>query len=130
MRIKLPPRPRLINALDDVVSLIVRKIWIEKTGGLCPFGCGRPIECAFHFIKKSRSLKVRFDFRNVIGACSPCNGYMEVAPAKFFSWYANTFGAEQLAQIEQESHGRAGWSRTDLAEMLAKFREQWAGMED
>jgi len=128
MRIKLPTRPWLYKDLDDVVSKIVREVWTEKTGGRCPFGCGRSIECAFHFIKKSRSLKLRWDLRNIVGACMPCNGYMEVAPAKFFAWYATRFGAEQLAEIEQESHGRALWSRSDLVEMLAGFRAQWIEM--
>lgn len=122
MRPKLASRSRLYKELDAETSKIVRAIWTEKTGGMCPFGCGREIECAFHFIRKSRSLKMRWDLRNVVGACIPCNGYMEHAEGPFWTWYARTYGIEQMEAIQRESHGRALWSRSDLTTMLWETR--------
>lgn len=35
--------------------------------------CGRPTSCAHHFVKKSQSIALRYDFSNGIPICNSCH---------------------------------------------------------
>lgn len=113
-------RKRLVAQLDELCSQYVRKRDGAKTGGLCVFGCGRPIFCWFHFIKRSRSLKTRWDHEdNLVASCAPCNGYMEHNEAPFWVWYIKNKGADRMEALEARSHGSANFSIADLEAILA-----------
>ena len=121
---RIPSLGSLKKALDTIFSVIIRaRDWV-KTGGMCVFGCGRPIQCAFHFIRKSRSLRMRYDSRNVVGACFACNGYMEHSEGPFWTWYARAYGIDQMEEIQKESHGAVYFSRVYLNELWDKFVEE------
>lgn len=124
---KKPKRPSLgaiKKSLDDLCSLVARKRDSSRNSGSCVFSCGRPIQCAFHFIRKSRSLKMRYDLRNVVGSCIPCNGHMEYNEGPFWTWYARTFGIEQMEAIQKESHGAANWPRSKFDEIRKFLTEE------
>lgn len=110
--------------LDAICSIVVRRRDSKKTGGLCVFNCGRPIQCAFHFIRKSRSLKLRYDLRNIVGSCMACNGYMEHCEGPFWTWYAKTHGIEKMESLQIESHGAANWPRSKFAEIRAFLKKE------
>jgi len=82
---------------------------------MCVFGCGRLVQCWFHFIKRSRSLRTRWDYENnIVGSCMPCNGYMEHNEAPFWAWYIKKRGADKMIELEAKSHGICKLSIQDL----------------
>jgi len=117
-------RKRLMAVCLELGSQFIRRRDSKKTGGRCVFGCGRPIECWFHFIKQSRSLKTRFDERNIVASCFACNGKMEHGEGWAWAWYANTYGLAQMNEILRLSHGTANFSIADLEEIRDNFKRR------
>ena len=116
-RPKLPSRKKLIESLDNVLSVQVRAETMAQYGQLCPF-CGKnPIQDCFHFFSR-RHFKTRWDRQNVIGSCKPCNNDMNYHPGRYFAWYVREFGQEQFLALEARHRGTSHYSRTDLSAML------------
>lgn len=130
---KLLTRAKLILRNDEVAKTYVKIRDKRRWGGRCPFGlhgfvesCGgeaRMIEVWFHFVKRSRSEKLRWDVdRNIVGSCSPYNGYMEINSAPFWAWYAHHFGAEAMVKLNEDSHGPSGFGRIELDAIYEKLQ--------
>ena len=126
-RPKLLPLGKIKLDLDDLFSLAVR-MEQKRKGPRCAFAdfrkCGGLVECCFHFVRKSRSLALRYDFRNAVGSCIACNGYMEHNEGPFWTWYALTFGVEQMVSIQAESHQPIYASRFWLDGQRAAIKER------
>lgn len=116
-------RDALMEDCLDLGSKFIRLLWAKITGGLCAFGCGRPIQCWFHFVKQSRSLKVRFDPRNIVGACFICNGKMEHSEGWAWAWYVKTYSIDQMNAMLFDSHGRAGFGITHFEAIRKYFKD-------
>ena len=52
---------------DDLLSPIIKKLFPQ-----CML-CGKPTTTAHHFIHKSKSLTLRYNFKNLIPLCSGCH---------------------------------------------------------
>lgn len=122
---RLLKRSELVLRNDEAAKAYVKIRDKRRWGGRCPFGlhgfvesCARErrmIEVWFHFIKRSRSEKLRWDVdRNIVGSCAPCNGYMENNSAPFWAWYINQFSSDGMIKLEQDSHGPSGFGRIEL----------------
>lgn len=102
---KIPLRKllrRLEKKADKALSEFVRAWTAAKYGPSCVFCRKAPIQCCFHFIRRKRKI-LRWDFRNVIGACHRCN-YIEYRnPDLSRAWYIRTFGVEQYLALVDES---------------------------
>jgi hypothetical protein len=93
---------RLHKKADSALSLFVRAITDREYGGLCPLCHVNPIECCFHFIRRKRKV-LRWDIRNVVGACHRCN-YLEYRdPDPSRAWFIRKFGVDQYLRIVDES---------------------------
>lgn len=92
---------RLEKKADKALSLLVRAETADKYGA-CPLCKVGKIECCFHFVRRRRK-SVRWDRRNVIGACHRCN-YIEYRdPDQSRAWYIRNFGAEQYLAVVDKS---------------------------
>ena len=69
---KKPNRKRIVAQLDKIFSLFIRIRDKRENGGLCVFGCGRPIQCVFHFITRTKHI-VRWDTDHAVGSCAADN---------------------------------------------------------
>ena len=124
-------RKILESKLDELFSAYIR-MRDKRKYGCCAFSqmrahrpdLGNDIECCFHFVRKSRSKKLRWDDRNAVGACFACNGYMEQNEGPFWTWYARHYGVEQMEQLQRDSHGIAKFSIDDLRAMVADLQSK------
>lgn len=121
-------RKYLLAQCEDACKTYIKARDAEKTGGYCVFnsvfGCGKPIQCWFHMVKQSRSLMVRFDERNIFGACSSCNWKMELGEGWAWQFYIKTYGQEQMDEILRLSHQTANFSLADLEGIVQYYREK------
>lgn len=80
----LASRTTVKKQIDDIVSLIVRKRDRKVHGGLCRVcvikermcilkRSPNPIQLAYHIVPRGDTM-TRWDLRNIVGACVPCNG--------------------------------------------------------
>lgn len=120
-------RKALVDDLDHLTSMIVRIRDKRRTGGMCVFGCGRPIQCAFHFITRSKHI-VRWDLDNLVGSCHAENYENEYNPSKFISWYIAQNGLEKwealVAKSRKRANNGAGFSVEDLLKLRRELQEK------
>lgn len=97
------------NKLRDKCDKLLTPIIKVKTPK-CE-GCGLPTEVAHHWIEKSRSTHLRYDFRNLIALCHSCH-------AKIHNRFGNSVtgsydiadriikqrGVEWKEQMDREAH--------------------------
>jgi hypothetical protein len=122
---KIPLRTqirRLEKKADRAMSEFVRAKTIIEFKGKCPI-CDRgpiipvkpcrrnklategpAIECCFHFIRRKRKV-LRWDIRNVVGACHKCNWVEYRDPDLSRAWYIRRYGADQYLDLVDESKG-------------------------
>lgn len=134
---KLLARPDLVKRNDEVCSKYIVARDKLKWEGYCPFGVSgfvlsckrerRLIQCWFHFIKRSRSERLRWDYaRNIVGSCFPCNGYMENNEAPFWAWYVREHGSKKMMSLVNDSHGSSGFGRIELDLIYDDIKKQMA----
>jgi len=100
-RRKKPLLKRLENQADRFLSLYVRAM-AKKEFGNCPL-CGvNPIQCCFHFISRRRKI-LRWDLRNVVGACHTCNWVERRWPDLSRAWFLRCYGLNLYLEIVEES---------------------------
>lgn len=115
-------RKKLLKAIERDFKAYIFKRDEKIRPGLCRFDwCNNPKQCWFHFIRQSRSLKTKFDERNVIYSCLKCNVKMESGEGWAWAWFFKTFGLEQAQEIERASHGAANWGIYELEEMALEW---------
>jgi hypothetical protein len=86
------------NSCDALLTPI-----IKQTTPKCE-GCGRGTEVAHHWIEKSRSLNLRYDFRNLVALCHSCH-------AKIHNRFGNSVvGGLDVAMIVISKRGEE-WKR-------------------
>jgi hypothetical protein len=104
-RRKIPLRTqlrRLANKADVALSLYVREMTKRMYDGKCPF-CGvNPIQCNFHFIRRKRKI-LRWDIRNVIGACHSDNYKEYRDPDVYRAWFIRRFGVDLYLELADKS---------------------------
>ncbi len=125
---KIPLRTQIRRAAKrahEALSAYVREHTRRKFGGKCPL-CGRgpllprppkkitakhpethesAIQCVFHFVRSKFSKYLRYDVRNVIGACHTCNWVEYRNPDPSRAWYVKHYGHEAYLQLVSE-HAR------------------------
>jgi len=84
-RRKKPAIVRLQNKADKALSRYMRTL-SEKKYGICPICNVKEIECCFHFISRRRKI-LRWDERNVVGACHTCNFIERRFPDLSRAWF-------------------------------------------
>lgn len=109
----------LIKKLDAVFSLYIRARDKRVTGGKCVFGCGRPIECCFHFVTRAK-YAVRWDVENAVGSCTIDNYTNEFNPHPYVGWYIKRYGLGKYEDLLRRSNSVV--KRTDL-ELLEIARD-------
>jgi len=90
----------LLNKCDALLTPIIKLI--------TPYceGCGHPTEVAHHWIEKSRSANLRYDFRNLVALCHSCH-------AKIHNRFGNSVvGGLDVAETVIKKRGRK-W-KTDM----------------
>ena len=93
---------RLHKKADAAISLYVRAVTKAEFGGKCSICLVNPVENCFHFVRRRRKI-LRWDLRNLTGACHRCN-YLEYRdPDPSRAWYIRRHGVEQYLAIVDES---------------------------
>ena len=93
---------RLHKKADKAISEFVRATTAAETGGKCSICKVNPVECCFHFVRRRRKI-LRWDLRNLTGACHRCN-YLEYRdPDPSRAWYIRKYGVDQYLAIVDES---------------------------
>ena len=115
---KSSPWKKIVKKLDDVFSLFVRADSRNKYDG-CPF-CGKPIECCFHFVTRSKH-SVRWDTRNAVGSCFGCNGKYEHDPHFAITWYMDNFGKIAYTKLILKGNIIVKRNVEDLQKLKNKF---------
>jgi hypothetical protein len=112
-------RKGLIDALDSVTSLIVRKR--DKVCITC--GEARPeLLTASHFYSR-RWLNIRFDLRNVACQCWNCNANIHaVNVMPYTSWFLDTYSTDVMAELFELRNRRETPSTDELKYMLGEYR--------
>jgi hypothetical protein len=112
-------RKGLIDRLDEVTSLIVRKR--DKVCITC--GEARPelLTCS-HFYSR-RWLNVRFDLRNVACQCWNCNANIHaVNPWPYTNWFLSTYSTDVMAELFELRNRKATPTTEELRYMLGQYR--------
>ncbi len=101
---KLPKVSTVRKKADDLLTPIV------KLTTPCCEACGHETEVAHHWIEKSRSTFLRYDFRNLIALCKSCHakihntfGNSVVGGLKVAEIIIKKRGAKWRAQMDKES---------------------------
>lgn len=118
-------RKRTVSQMDKIFSILIRTRDRLANNGLCVFGCGRPIECAFHFVTRSK-YSTRWDETNTVGSCMSDNYTMEFNPHPYIHWYIKKYGVEAYENLVERSNKIAKFSTSDLREMLEHLKGQLA----
>lgn len=116
----LETRKGLIDALDQVTSLIVRKR--DKVCVTCQEG--RPeLLTASHFYSR-RWLNIRFDLRNVACQCWNCNANIHaVNPWPYTEWFLSTYDTTVMAELFELRNRRETPSTEELRFMLSEYKQ-------
>lgn len=110
---------RLSNKADRVLSEYVRLV-TKGNYGLCPL-CGvKPVQCCFHFISRRRKV-LRWDIRNVTGACNTCNFVERHWPDLSRAWFIKTFGVDLYLSLAEESRKPFEPSQGYLEKIIAEY---------
>lgn len=100
-RRKKPLLARMKKKADKALSEYIRAE-TKSSFGKCPLCQVGEVECCFHFIRRRR-LSLRWDERNVVGACHRCN-YVEYRdPDLSRAWFLRTFGVARYLELVDES---------------------------
>jgi hypothetical protein len=122
-RRKSSERWLLVQKLDKLYSLVIRARDSKITGGLCVFGCGRPIQCAFHFVTRAKYI-VRWDLQNAVGSCYAQNYENEFNPHPYIQWYRKNYGDKVYDDLIARSNKIAKFSNTELLEIKARLESE------
>jgi hypothetical protein len=101
---KIPLRKQLSRAhkkADKALSEFVREV-ARQAAGVCLICKVGPIQCCFHFVRRGRKI-LRWDLRNVVGACNKCNFKEYRDPDLSRAWYIRRFGVEQYLELVDKS---------------------------
>ena len=83
---------RAAKKADKALSEYVRFLTLAEYGK-CPLCIINSIQCCFHFIRRRRKI-LRWDIRNVVGACHRCN-YLEYRhPDPSRGWFIRKYGVD------------------------------------
>jgi len=136
---------RLKTKADKALSEYVRAVTNAEYGGKCPL-CGRgplipnkptkrdprlevpAIQCCFHFVRRKRMI-LRWDLRNVVGACHKCNWIEYRDPDLSRAWYIKKHGVAQYLAIVEESEKSFTPTPEYLQGIIDRFTSELADIE-
>jgi len=127
---KVPKRVqlrRLEKRADRALSEYVRAKTMAEYGK-CPLCMEGPIECCFHFVRRRRKV-LRWEIKNVVGACHRCN-YVEYRdPDLSRAWYIRKHGVEQYLQLVDESKSSFQPDADYLQNIVSSYEKDLAALE-
>ena len=92
---------RLEKKADKAFSEYIRAV-SKKIYQKCPICNVNEIQCCFHFVRRRRKI-LRWDPRNVVGACHRCN-YIEYRdPDLSRAWFIKDRGVNLYLEIVEKS---------------------------
>lgn len=110
-------RRKLVEALDSIVSLIVRAR--DKQCVLC--GTRERLTCGHLFSRTNHS--TRWSLLNCHTQCVGCNMRHEHDPYPYTEWFRRKFGDEAYHALYQEFHKPVKFSDMELKAMLADYQK-------
>lgn len=122
---KVPLRKLLSRAhkkADKAFSIYIRTVTIGNYSN-CAICQQAPVQCCFHFVRRGRKI-LRWDPRNVIGACNKCNFKEYRDPDLSRAWYIRQFGVEQYLSLVDESKQSYQPTLEDLQKIIDLYTDK------
>ena len=120
-RKRLPTLKSLKTKADKFLSLHVMAVTISEFG-LCPLCNKNPIQCCFHFIRRRVGKGIlRWDVRDTIGACHPCNFVERYNPDLSRAWFIRKYGVDLYLELVDESQKPFKATRDFLNAIIAYY---------
>ena len=123
-RKKLPSLAKLKRRLDILFSQ-----WIRKRDQRSADGYGPCVTCgtfsklqASHFIPRQH-LAVRWDERNVHGACAYCNCWQHGNLIAYTLYMQNRYGQDVVDELMRLKRTTVKMTRSDYETLLEKYRD-------
>lgn len=115
------PLPKLRAALTDVCHPYIRKRDARLFGGMCVICGQRPIQCAYHILRKTRGDGIRWFEFAIVGACFGCN-YGELRhPHLYLEKHIDIFGIEWINAIRAISRNGTKFDRVDTQALTGYY---------
>lgn len=120
--------PQLIDDLDDIFSIWVRRTHEEENGVIRCFTCRRPMLFKTaqngHFITRKK-MSVRWEPKNCKPQCYVCNILNEGEKAKF----AIALGPETVEWLEQKKTNRMIVDRFVVGALIEEYKQKVADLK-
>lgn len=113
-------RKRLVDQLDSLFSLYIRKRDGIVTDGKCVLGCG-PIECCSHLITRGKH-SVRWSEINATAMCMGANLRHEYQPEIYTSWWIAKYNADAYQRLVRQSNILPRYTILELEELRDKYK--------
>ncbi len=127
--VKRPAKTRrklLRGKLDDLWAFFI-KLRDRIQFGRCRICNVRPIEVAYHIIPRGDDA-TRWDEENGCGACHQCNRGEQMNRSRYRAKHVTIFGSQLVEKLEAKARVRAGFTLTDLENMVASFTAKIAAL--
>lgn len=139
MKKKKVEKPLSKTALAKLVSKLVRKAtrvfnkYIRESAKigseLCPICETNPVQVCFHIVTAKRR-STRFDERNVIGACVPCNYQENYWSDVSRAYYIRTYGVNQYLAIVDKSKEDFDFTVEYLEDIITRYGQKLKELND
>ena len=127
-RRKKPVLVRCQNKTDKALSKYIRALAKEKWG-ICPLCNVNEIECCFHFISRRRKI-LRWDERNVVGACHTCNFIERRFPDLSRAWFIREYGVTLYLNLVDEAKQSFTPSVIYLEDKIEEYTKKLEELEE
>lgn len=102
--------------------------FIRELDGCCVLCGSRELLTAGHVLTAAFK-STKYDEMNTFGQCSGCNMKHEHHPELYISWYIKHFGQEAWDGLVQRHWEIKKYTRTELNELIDKYRALRRGLE-
>ena len=117
--------PKLTAKAQKVFNAYIRKR-DSQDGYFTCISCGRTLTTdqmdAGHFAPVKGGSALRFDEYNVNGECKKCNGFDEFHLIGYRRGIIEKYGEGVLLHLEQNARLIKKWSRTELNELIDRYK--------
>lgn len=121
---------KLVAKLTRKATKIFNKYIREKAklnNPVCPICKINPVQVCFHIVSAKRK-STRFDERNVLGACVPCNYQENYWSDVSRAYYIRTFGTEQYLSVVDKSKEDLVYTPEYLQNVIDTYQHKLANL--
>lgn len=107
-----------LNKLKELADAAISK-HVRKLNPKCQL-CGKKATVAYHVISR-RYQSIRWDIRNILATCSPCNFGEKWNPARYIAKFIRKFSAASFLELDELSRERIKITRRYLEDVIKMY---------